>query len=266
MPTYYSGYDTGANILTGAGGGAAVGTAIMPGIGTAIGAGAGALAGIFQSIAQYDNEKQRREALKELSDKINANYNQLQSQFDKFYATYSPGGTEKDLTESADAIRNFDYSKYDWMDTNGDGKVDEDEKEAAKYTYNRDIDFFMNPYLEDLQSDAAAKVEHTAAGAGLGRGTGAARAVANSVADIKDKAYNTALNEWKADRDFDYKTWSDANEAARKRLSDMMLADQWQIGQQKSLGEDWLNWQTSEMENRSKITEARNNAMAQLGV
>ena len=194
----YSNYNTGANIATGAGSGAAVGTAIMPGWGTAIGAGVGAIAGIFQSIAQYDNDKERRKKVKELSRTIGANYEDLLKQFETYYATEGKKlfgeGAATDYQNAASAIRDFNYSKYDWLDTNGDGVISDSEKEAAKYSYDKTVEDFMTPYLEDLQADAAAKLEHTAAGAGVGRGTGAARAIANSNADIKDKAYKTIID------------------------------------------------------------------------
>lgn len=266
----YSQANTGANIATGAGSGAAVGTAIMPGWGTAIGAGVGALVGVFQSIAQYHNDAERRRAVERLATQIGADYKELQKQFDTWYDTkgseFFGEDAKTDYQDAAAKIRDFDFSKYDWLDTDGDGVVSDKEKEAAKYTYNRDIDYFMNPYLEDLQSDAAAKVEHTAAGAGLGRGTGAARAVANSVSEIKDKAYNTALNEWKADRNFDYQQWADYNQAMRDRLANMLSVDQWQIGQQKAIGEDWINWENNAFENKMKLKQDALDAQTQISL
>lgn len=264
----YSSANTGANIATGAGAGAAIGTSVMPGWGTAIGAGVGALVGVFQSIAQYSNDKERREKVKELAASIGADYDELYRQFNQWYTEKGSEifGEEAadDYKNAAAAVRDFDYSKYDWLDTDGDGVISESEKEAAKYNYDKSVEDFMTPYLEDLQADAAAKLEHTAAGAGVGRGTGAARAIANSNADIKDKAYKTALEEFKANRNFDYQQWADYNQSMRDRLSDMMSADQWKIGQQKAFGEDFINWQNAAFENSQKIKQAGIDAKYQI--
>lgn len=264
----YSSANTGANIATGAGAGAAIGTSVMPGWGTAIGAGIGALAGVFQSIAQYSNDKERRKKVEELAKQIGMDYTNLQREFDTWYTNHKSEFFDEsaadDYKNAADKIRNFDYSKYDWLDTDGDGVISDSEKEAAKYNYDKSVEDFMTPYLEDLQADAAAKLEHTAAGAGVGRGTGAARAIANSNADIKDKAYKTALEEFKADRNFDYQMWSDYTQSMRDRLANMMSADQWQMGQQKALGEDFINFETSNFENQQRIKQAGIDAKAQI--
>lgn len=262
----YSSANTGANIATGAGAGAAIGTSIMPGWGTAIGAGVGALAGVFQSIAQYSNDKERREKVEELSRKIGIDYNNLQREFDSWYSTHKSEffdeSAASDYKNAAENIRNFDSSKYDWLTQYGE--------DFAKYDFVDEngnpitVDTFVTPYLEDLQADAAAKLEHTAAGAGVGRGTGAARAIANSNADIKDKAYKTALQEFNSARNFDYQKWRDYTQSMRDRLANMMSADQWQIGQQKALGEDFINFETSNFENQQRIKQAGIDAKAQI--
>lgn len=264
----YSQANTGANIATGAGSGAAIGTAVMPGWGTAIGAGVGALVGVFQSIAQYHNDAERRRAVERLATQIGADYKELQREFNTWYETkgkeFFGEDAAKDYQDAAGKIRNFDSSKYDWLSQYGE--------DFAKYDFVDEngnpitVDTFVTPYLEDLQADAAAKLEHTAAGAGVGRGTGAARAIANSNADIKDKAYRTALQEYNSARTFDYQKWSDYNQAMRDRLANMMTADQWQIGQQKAIGEDWINWENNAFENNMKLKQDKIDAQTQINL
>lgn len=256
------------NTVQGAGTGAAVGTMIMPGWGTAIGAGVGALAGIFQSIAEADSEEERRDYLQQIANELGSTYDQVIANYNNWVDTQGKAmgidDSAKLYTQGRDAINAMNFKDYDWLDANGDGVITEDEKNAAQFSYDKNVEDFMNPYLEDLQADAAEKVEHTAAGAGLGRGTGAARAVADSVASIKDAAYNTALNQYNTERDFAYKTWTDYNNSMKERLGNLMNFNQWKAGQQMQIGQDALNWQSDVMQNKNNMILDKAKTQAEL--
>ena len=262
----YSHATTASNVVGGAGAGAAAGTAIMPGWGTAIGAGVGALVGVFTSIAEMDAEEQRREALAKLAASTNQSYDKLAKKFATFYDQYKNkiGGNENDLNEAAEKIRNFDYSKYDWLqnyDKNKDGVVSADE---FQMDYDKEVSDFLNPYMDEVIDYSNRKVTASAAGAGLGRSTGAAEKIARNTAEQYNDLYNTALSAWENDRDFAYKQWSDYNAAMSNRLNNMMQVDQWQIGQQKQLGEDYMNWQSQALQTQADIERSKLETNAQI--
>ena len=262
----YSSAQTGANVLGGAGAGAAAGTAIMPGWGTAIGAGVGLLTGVFTSIAEMNSEEERRAALRKLAKETNSSYDRLLSQFNQFYQDNEKyiGGNKDDLNAAAEKIRSFDSSNYDWMtvyDKNGDGVISPDEYQMD---YDKTVESFLNPYMDQVVDYSNRKVTASAAGGGLGRSTGAAEKIARNTAEEYDNLYNTALNAWEKDRDYSYRQWSDYNTAMNQRLNNMMTADQWQIGQQKQLGEDWLNWNSQKTQTLADIQRDQINTNAQI--
>lgn len=264
----YSQAQTASNVLGGAGAGAAAGTAILPGVGTAIGAGVGLLGGVFTSIAEMESERERQRALEKLSQTMGYEYNNLANMFKEFYNSYSTGGTQEDAMAAAEKIRNFDSSKYDYMsqfDANGDGIISPEEFNGG-FDYNEKVEKFLNPYMDKVVDYSNRKITASAAGAGLGRSTGTAEKIARNTAEEYNDLYNTALNAWQNDRDFAYKQWSDYNTQMSNRLNNLMQADQWQIGQQKQLGEDYLNWQSQSMQTQADIARDKLNTQTQISL
>lgn len=256
----------GGNIVGGAGTGAlAGGTAAGP-WGAVAGGVIGGLAGVFTSIMEDNDAEERQRKLQALASKLGADYSQIYNAYQEFYANNSPSGTKEDADLAAQKIRDYDYSKYDWLDTDGDGRISESEKDAAKFDYDKNVEDFLNPYMDDVIDYTAKQSRHSAGGALLGRSTGASEAVARSVAKQTDELYNTALKAYENDRDFQYKQWSDYNNAMKDRLKGLMEADQWQIGQLGQLGQDALNWQSQAFQAGQDINMNKANMEAQLGL
>lgn len=68
---------------------------------------------------------------------------------------------------------------------------------------------YINPYYQQIIDDTAAQVQHSAAGAGIGRGSGAAQAIATEVAQKNNDLWKEANQEYKDERNFQYNQYSD---------------------------------------------------------
>lgn len=235
--------------------GAAAGTAVAPGYGTAIGAGLGFLGGLFSAWANSKSEEERMEALRKAANQLNASYDKVGEIFDTFYETYSPGGSQADIDAAARAISDFDPTDYLYGD---------DEGTDFKFSYDKSVEDFLNPYYEDVIDKSNRKVSASAAGSALGRGTGAAQAISENTTREYDNLYNTALNQYQTDRSQAYTEFTDYISNMQKRLDSKMQGDQWKIGQQRDLGNEFLDWQSKRAENEANLEQAKANARTQL--
>ena len=235
--------------------GAAAGTAVAPGYGTAIGAGLGFLGGLFSSWANSKSEEERMNALKSAANQLNASYDKVGNIFQTFYDTYSPGGSQQDVKDAAQAISDFDPTDYLYGD---------DEGNDYKFSYDKSVEDFINPYYDDVIDKSNRKVTASAAGAALGRGTGAAQAISENTTREYDNLYNTALNQYQTDRNQAYTEFTDYIGNMQNRLNSKMQGDQWKIGQKQALGNSFLDWQSKKAENEANLEQARSNARTQL--
>ena len=235
--------------------GAAAGTAVAPGYGTAIGAGLGLLGGLFSAWANSKSEEERMEALNNAANQLDTSYDKVGEIFDTFYDTYSPGGSQADIKEAAQAISDFDPTDYLYGD---------DEGTDFKFSYDKSVEDFLNPYYEDVIDKSNRKVSASAAGSALGRGTGAAQAISENTTREYDNLYNTALNQYQTDRSQAYTEFIDYIRNMQNRLNSKMQGDQWKIGQRRDLGNEFLDWQSKKAENEANLEQARANAKTQL--
>jgi len=263
------GANWGANVAGGAGTGAAagasIGTAVMPGYGTAIGAGLGAVLGIvggvFQSIAEDDQNRRKHEALRELAARTNTSYNDIERMYNEFYANYKTGGTQADAIEAAGKIRNWNSTFAQRL---ADSGLLDEEGNLKNFDYDKNVEDFLNPYMGNVIDASNAKIQHSAAGAALGRSTGAAKAISENTAKEYDKIYNTALDAYKYDRSQSYNEWSDYAARQQQLLNTMLENDKWGIEQQKALGDQFLDWQAQQVQNYANLEKDRVNTNAQI--
>lgn len=255
---------TGSNILSGAGTGAMAGGSAGGPWGAVAGAVGGGLLGYFVGISEEEDAEERRKALRALAASMGESYDKILSEYQAFYKKYQPAGKMEDAELAADAIRNWDSSKYDWTaqyDKNGDGVISADEYD---FDYDKTVDSFMNPYADEILKRTGKIARESAGGALLGRSTGATDAMTRAMMKEEDELYNTALKAYESDRDFAYRKWSDYNTAMEQRLKNLMTADQWQIGQMQQLGQDALNWQAQGFQAQQDVKQNKLNTTAQL--
>lgn len=193
--------------------------------------------------------KSRLKAIEELrrQGKItDQEYDSLAGQVSEYYQNRGSLGTQEDVNEYKAAIEGYnpeDYV-YDFKD----------------FDYDKTKEDFLNPYYNKIISDTAGQVQHTAAGAGLGRGTGAALNIAKSTAEKSDELYKTALQEYNQDRSQAYKEYSDAIMNNQNRLNAIREGAQYKIRLEGDLANDYYNTKDQAMADALKVQQDRLNA------
>lgn len=242
------------NMLNGAGTGAAAGAAFGP-WGAAIGGGVGLVAGLFNAWSEADDEEERQEILEQAKQQLGANYSELQNMINEYYAKNKSIGTDKDIDAYRSLISDYDPNEfvYSDVDTNGDGKPDS----IGEFEYTQSIDDFYAPNRQAIIDKTADAVQARAAGAGIGRGTGAANMIATNVADKNEELYRDALNAYNQDRQFAYNLWNSKANLGMQRLNQLKNAKDTQLSLYGNLAEDYQNWQQAKLQSQLDLNKQK---------
>ena len=203
----------------------------------------------------YSNEASKREAnarkeaasqLRQMGQLTDAEYQNLIGQINDYYSTRGSLGTQSDVNAYKQAIAGYNPEDY--------------AADVGEFNYGKTVEDFSNPYYAQIIGQTRDQLQHTAAGAGLGRGTGAALGIAQGVASKSDELYNTALNQYNQDRTFEYQKYADAIRNNQNRLNALNTAQQYKIGLQGNLATDYYNTQDSKMSELMQAQQDRMNA------
>jgi len=280
----YSSYNYGSNMISGAGQGASAAAAASGGnpYATAAGGIFGMLSGWFQSAAEEEDMQRRIEILQQAADDLEIDYNNIEALYNEFAKNYTPGGWTYDengnkvssadiaMQEAAKKINSWDqnaanrFKEAGILDANG--KIN---ASAMKFNLGENEDEvmdFVNPYMGNVIDASNAKVQHSAAGAGLGRSTGAAKAIAENTAKEYNDLYNTGLNAFQQNRGQAYSEWSGYLDNINKTLDTILKADQYGIGQQKDLGDEFLQFQSDLVDSQAGIKRDQAQGKAQFAL
>ena len=196
------------------------------------------------ALANIWNASEDREAREEMADNLRKQgeitakeYKDIQKIIEDYYDEDRKSmGTRQDVDNYLKDIRNWDPSKYDydWTKDNGYENFD-------AYFGNKTKEDFLNPYYDAIIGDTADQIQHSAAGAGLGRGTGAALNIAKGVAQKSDELYRTALQEYNTDRSQKYQEYSDYITNMQNRYKQMQDADKFRLQLEGQLANDYYN-------------------------
>lgn len=154
-------------------------------------------------------------------------YAQMLRDIDSYYNGRGSLGTAQDVTSYKDAIAGYDPNQFVY--------------DRGEFGYNKTADDFITPLRDKIVANEVAGVQHSAAGAGLGRGSGAAEAIAQAVADKDLELYKTAQADYRDDRDFAYKKYSDYAAAMQNKLDTLRAATDTKIALQGNLANDYYN-------------------------
>ena len=205
--------------------------------------------GIFGADAQEEELKAKKEAadrLKQMGQITDAEYNALISQIDQYYQNRPTLGNQQDINAYRQALAQYNPENY--------------AAEVGEFDKTYDKEDYLNPYYGNIISDTANQIQHTAAGAGLGRGTGAALNIAKGTAEKSDELYRTAMQEMNQDRAFDYQKFQDSIVNQQNRLNALRAANETKIGLTGNLAQDYLGTQDQAMADRIKAQQDRLNA------
>ena len=173
--------------------------------------GSAAISGYYSDKAAKREADARKEAANQLRQSgqlTEAQYNQLISQINQYYNTRGSLGTRSDVNAYKQAIAGYNPEDYAYTP-----------EKTFDETYSKTKEDFINPYYSAIIGDTANQIQHTAAGAGIGRGTGAALNIAKGVAEKSDELYRTAMQDYQNDRSFEYQKYADAIKNNQNRLN-----------------------------------------------
>lgn len=213
--------------------------------------GGAAISGYYADKAAKREADARKEAANQLRAQgqiTDSQYNNLINQINQYYSTRGSLGTQSDVNAYKQAIAGYKPEDY-----------------AAKdpgFDYDKTKEDFINPYYSAIIGDTANQIQHTAAGAGLGRGTGAALNIAQGVASKSDELYRSAMQDYQNDRTFEYQKYQDAIRNNQNRLNALNTANQYKIGLQGNLASDYYNTMDARQSDLMAANQDRLNAKA----
>ena len=226
-----------------------------PLIAAGIMAGASLLGAGIQSYSQSkaaEKEREDRQAaaaqLLQQGQLTQAEYNAIVGQINQYYNSRPSLGSAGDINKYREAIAN--YNPEDYVADVGD----------FNDVYSKTKEDFINPYYSRIIGDTANTIQHSAAGAGLGRGTGAALNIAKGTAEKSDELYRTAMQDYTQDRDFAYQQFTDAIKNNQARLNALRSGQEYKMGLQGNLAQDYINTQDARQSDLLKAQQDRLNS------
>lgn len=234
----------GKSALTGAGTGAAAGAAFGP-WGAVAGGAIGLAAGLFSAYEEAQDEKERRRILEQASQQLNASTEELQSLVNQWYKDNPSIGSQQDVESYRNLVDTYDPNEFVYNYDDFDDKYD--------------VNDYYAPNREALIEKTGDAVQARAAGAGIGRGTGAANQIATAVADKNEDLYKDALEAMNQDRQFAYNLWNAKIQQGQNRLNQLKNAKDTQLSLYGGLAEDFQNWNKSKLQQQIDLDQQKMN-------
>lgn len=235
----------GSGFVSGAGAGAMAGSSLGP-YGALAGGVLGGLAGLFGAYEQEQDADKKREILEDAKAQYNLTQKEILDLMTKYYENPDNFlGTQDDVEAYRKAIGDYDPMQFVYGYDSATKKLND---MSFGDTYKKTVDDFVNPYYDKIISDTSKQISHSAAGAGVGRGTGAANAIAKGVAEKEDALYNTALNAYNTDRSQSYTEWAGNIDRMQRRLDQLKAATDTKLNLQGNLSSDYLNTQKEKVQ------------------
>lgn len=211
---------------------------------------AGAVQGIGGlALGAYDSHKTReakekaRKELKKLGLESDASYATMLQDLTDYYEHRNSLGTAEDATKYSDLVHGYDPNNFVY--------------DFDEFDYDKSVEDFYNPYRDKIIKGTSDALQHTAAGAGLGRGTGAALNIAKGVADKDQELYNTAYSQYTDDRNTSYNQWSDYINKMQAKLNSLQQGYNTKISMQGDLADDYYKVQDEYMADKLKLAQDR---------
>lgn len=199
----------------------------------------------LNSAAEQEQKEQGRKYLAGAQSSANSAYNNIINGLDDYYNWRGSLGTSQDVAKYKQAIEGYDPDSFVYTP----GQFN-----AADYDVGSREDY-INPYYDQIIGDTAAQVQHTAAGAGLGRGSGAARAIATEVAQKNNELWKEANQEYKDERTFAYNQYADYIKNMQNALDARRAATDTKVSMQGNLANDYYNVMDSAQSDRLKALQ-----------
>lgn len=211
---------------------------MAPLIAAGIAAGASLAGSGLQAYTQYKANQEALKAKKEAAAELrnqgqltDNEYRDVIANIENYYSNRGGLGQASDVEAYRNAVRSFNPEDY----------VDSSDSTRFEDTFNKTREDFVNPYYAQIMADTTSQLQHTAAGSGLGRGTGAALNIAKGVTEKSDELYRTAMQDYQNERNFAYQKYQDAITNNQNRLNSLLGAKTTQMQMQGNLANDYYD-------------------------
>lgn len=200
--------------------------ALAEGLGNAVNTGVD----IWKTLDDRHRTSRARRRVEKNQEDVDNQYATMLADLEEYYNNRGSLGSEEDVNTYKNIISKYKPEDYVYDDY---GKFSDE--------YNKSVDDFVNPYYDQIIKSTANSLQHTAAGAGLGRGTGAALNIAQGVAEKEDELYKTALDQYNTDRTQAYTEYSDYIKNKQAQLDALNKATQTQMTMYGNLANDYYD-------------------------
>ena len=232
------------NAIQGAGTGAAAGAAFGP-WGALAGGAVGLAAGLFSAYEQEKDERKRQKILEQAAQQLNTSTAQLKEAVNQWYKDNPSIGSQADVNKYTELVADYDPNEFVY--------------DAEDFDNNYNVDDYYAPNREALIEKTGDAVQARAAGAGIGRGTGAANQIATAVADKNEQLYKDALAAMNQDRQFAYNLWNAKIQQGQNRLNQLKNAKDTQLSLYGGLAEDFQNWNKAQLQSMIDLDQQKMN-------
>lgn len=205
--------------------------------------------GLFNSAQESSRREEARNYLKGQQGITDSKYASLIQDIEKYYKDRGSLGTSDDVTKYKELISGFNPEDYTYTP-----------EKSFDQTYTKTKEDFINPYYDQIIQDTANQIQHTAAGAGVGRNPGTLVNIAKAVAEKDNELYKEANELYNTDRDFAYKTYSDYIQNMQDNLNRKLLATQTKLTTQGDLAKDYYSVMDAHQSDVLKAEQDRINA------
>lgn len=200
--------------------------ALAEGLGNAVNTGVD----IWKTLDDRHRTSRARKRVEKNQEDVDNQYATMLADLEEYYNNRGSLGSEADVNTYKNIIAKYKPEDYVYDDY---GKFSDE--------YNKSVDDFVNPYYDQIIKATTDQLQHTAAGAGLGRGTGAALNIAQGVAEKEDELYKTALDQYNTDREQAYNEYSDYIKNKQAQLDALNKATQTQMTMYGNLANDYYD-------------------------
>lgn len=211
----------------------------------AIMAGASLLGNQLNSAAQQEAKEEGRAYLRGAQSQANSAYSNIINGIGSYYDKRGSLGNASDADAYRQLIAGYSPDEYTYMP----GKFN-----AEDYGVGSRQDY-VNPYYQQIIDDTAAQVQHSAAGAGVGRGSGAAQAIATEVAQKNNDLWKEANQEYKDERNFAYDQYSDYIKNMQNALTQRQNAMNTKLTLQGNLANDYYSVMDAQQSDKLKALQ-----------
>lgn len=213
----------------------------------AIMAGASLLGNAMASANEAESRENGRRYLSTMQGNTDSKYAEILGDINQYYGKRIGAlGTADDLTNYRNLVEAYDPNQMYYTP----GQFD---TEAEVGTVND----YINPYYQQIIGDTAEQVQHTAAGAGVGRGSGAAYQIAKEVAEKNRELYNDAYGRYQDARNFAYSKYNDYIQNMQNALAQKRAAMDSKISLTGNLANDYVSTMDSQMSDILKAKQDR---------